>query len=143
MHALIPPLSFYLPPQDTMTLLLDHLKRVATKSEVNKMTSANLAVCFGPVLLCPSPQSALGAVEQAMDFKRHIEVLRYLLDIWPQHGGKHSSMLPPLVMGWPGSALAAHISAPGDCKYNARRAILHLWLPWRLPPWIPPLIAFR
>ncbi|ELU03330.1 hypothetical protein CAPTEDRAFT_214762 [Capitella teleta] len=81
-----------------MALLLDHLKRVASKAEVNKMTTSNLAVCFGPCLLCPSPESALGMVEQAMDFKRHIEVLRYLLDIWPKHAGaknKAKSNVPP------------------------------------------------
>lgn len=64
--------------QDTMTLVLNHLKRVASKSDLNKMTVDNLAVCFGPVLLCPSPSTSAD-----LDFKKHIEVLKYLLEIWP------------------------------------------------------------
>lgn len=70
-----------------MAVLLDHLKRVASKADVNKMTSQNLAVCFGPVVLCPSPHLATD-METALDFKKHIEVLHYLLDIWPENRGK-------------------------------------------------------
>ncbi len=78
--------------QDTLVALLDHIKKVASKCEVNKMTSHNLAVCFGPVLLCPSPQTAAD-MEVAMDFKKHIEVLHYLLDIWPASKGRHFQTL--------------------------------------------------
>ncbi|XP_013397846.1 rho GTPase-activating protein 100F [Lingula anatina] len=74
------------PNQDTMVMLLDHLNRVAKRSDINKMTTHNLAVCFGPVLLCPSPGSILN-VSAAMDFKKHIQVVQYLLDIWPQERG--------------------------------------------------------
>ncbi|XP_064625423.1 rho GTPase-activating protein 100F-like isoform X2 [Lineus longissimus] len=69
--------------QDTMIMLMNHLKRVVLKADLNKMTSQNVAVCFGPVLLCPAP-SSITDVEAAMDFKKHIEVLKYLLDIWPE-----------------------------------------------------------
>ena len=65
-----------------MVMLMNHLKRVIAKSDANKMNSQNLAVCFGPALLCPSPTS-ITDVTSAMDFRKHIEVLRYLLDIWP------------------------------------------------------------
>ena len=68
-----------------MELLLDHLKRVAVKANTNKMTTQNVAVCFGPVLLCPSLKSTTG--QDALDFRKHIEVLQYLLDIWPERTG--------------------------------------------------------
>ncbi len=71
--------------------LLDHIKKVASKAEANKMTTHNLAVCFGPVLLCPSPQTAAD-MEVAMDFKKHIEVLHYLLDIWPANRGERGGV---------------------------------------------------
>lgn len=72
------------------------------------MTHQNLAVCFGPVLLASTdgPPPALvrdgaregcgggggggrdaercrGEMVSAVDFKRHIEVLHYLLALWP------------------------------------------------------------
>ncbi|XP_071117302.1 rho GTPase-activating protein 100F-like isoform X1 [Haliotis cracherodii] len=65
--------------QDTMTVVLNHLKRVASNSDKNKMTLENLAICLGPALLCPSPATSTDA---ALDFKKHIEVLLYLLQIW-------------------------------------------------------------
>ncbi|XP_036361850.1 rho GTPase-activating protein 100F isoform X2 [Octopus sinensis] len=64
--------------QDTMTMVLNHLKKVASKSDLNKMTPENVAVCFGPVLLCPSPSTSAD-----LDFRKHIDVLKYLLEIWP------------------------------------------------------------
>ncbi|XP_062871307.1 rho GTPase-activating protein SYDE2 [Trichomycterus rosablanca] len=83
-----------LPEVEKVTLrkLLDHLKRVASHHEVNKMTCQNLAVCFGPVLLSQR-QDALGLANRvfmdseelasALHFKKHIEVLHYLLQLWP------------------------------------------------------------
>lgn len=64
------------------------------------MTHQNLAVCFGPVLLTPTQEvwraggggrgrgggKGLGQGEEiasAVDFKRHIEALHYLLQMWP------------------------------------------------------------
>lgn len=62
------------------------------------MTHQNLAVCFGPVLLTPTQEAwraggggrgagkGLGQGEEiasAVDFKRHIEALHYLLQMWP------------------------------------------------------------
>ncbi|XP_061563665.1 rho GTPase-activating protein SYDE1 [Cololabis saira] len=94
-----------LPPPEraTLSLLLDHLSLVASFSFCNRMTHQNLAVCFGPVLLTPT-QEAWRAGERggragrtgrgagkgpgeemasAVDFKRHIEALHYLLQLWP------------------------------------------------------------
>ncbi|XP_037361950.1 rho GTPase-activating protein SYDE1 [Talpa occidentalis] len=74
----------------TLTLLLDHLRLVSSFHAHNRMTPQNLAVCFGPVLL-PARQapartrirSSGPGITNAVDFKRHIEVLHYLLQAWP------------------------------------------------------------
>ncbi|KAJ1171322.1 hypothetical protein NDU88_003185 [Pleurodeles waltl] len=76
----------------TLKMLLDHLKRVASHHEVNKMTCQNLAVCFGPVLLSQRQETShhnnrvftdSEELASALDFKKHIEVLHYLLQMWP------------------------------------------------------------
>ncbi|KAK3528550.1 hypothetical protein QTP70_002794 [Hemibagrus guttatus] len=94
----------------TLSLLLDHLSLVASFSDCNLMTCQNLAVCFGPVLLTPTQDSWKGVgpgafpsapaghgsslggrnftqqsmeMASAVDFKRHIEALHYLLQLWP------------------------------------------------------------
>ncbi|XP_035827251.1 uncharacterized protein LOC101864642 [Aplysia californica] len=69
--------------QDTMALLLNHLRRVASHCDKNKMPIDNLAICFGPVLLCPAPSST---PDPLLDFRKHIEVLHYLLEIWSYEG---------------------------------------------------------
>ncbi|XP_066232782.1 rho GTPase-activating protein SYDE2 isoform X1 [Saccopteryx leptura] len=79
----------------TLKMLLDHLKLVASYHEVNKMTCQNLAVCFGPVLLSQRQETSnhnnrvftdSEELASALDFKKHIEVLHYLLQLWPvQH----------------------------------------------------------
>ncbi|XP_006898426.1 PREDICTED: rho GTPase-activating protein SYDE2 [Elephantulus edwardii] len=76
----------------TLKMLLDHLKLVASHHEVNKMTCQNLAVCFGPVLLSQRQETCTynnrvftdsEELASALDFKKHIEVLHYLLQLWP------------------------------------------------------------
>ncbi|XP_027550062.1 rho GTPase-activating protein SYDE2 isoform X1 [Neopelma chrysocephalum] len=78
----------------TLKMLLDHLKLVASYHEVNKMTCQNLAVCFGPVLLSQRQETTnhnnrvftdSEELASALDFKKHIEVLHYLLQLWPVH----------------------------------------------------------
>jgi hypothetical protein len=70
--------------QDTMAMMMNHLRRVAAHCDKNKMTINNLAICFGPVLLCPAPSSSS---DPAVDFSKHIDVLRYLLEIWECDNG--------------------------------------------------------
>ncbi|KAF1373452.1 hypothetical protein PFLUV_G00239000 [Perca fluviatilis] len=90
-----------LPPPEraTLSLLLDHLSLVASHSPSNRMNHQNLAVCFGPVLLTPTQDAWRGGgggrggrgggkgpgeeMASAVDFKRHIEALHYLLQLWP------------------------------------------------------------
>uniref|UniRef100_A0A3Q3F3T4 Rho GTPase-activating protein SYDE1 n=1 Tax=Labrus bergylta TaxID=56723 RepID=A0A3Q3F3T4_9LABR len=89
-----------LPPPEraTLSLLLDHLSLVASFSSSNRMTHQNLAVCFGPVLLTPTQEAWGGRgggrgsgpgeeLASAVDFKRHIEALHYLLQLWPGERG--------------------------------------------------------
>ncbi|XP_016418011.1 rho GTPase-activating protein SYDE2-like isoform X1 [Sinocyclocheilus rhinocerous] len=89
----------------TLRKLLDHLKRVASHHEVNKMTCQNLAVCFGPVLLSQRQEASCHGnrvfidseeLASALHFKKHIEVLHYLLQLWPvvDAQGKSSSPVP-------------------------------------------------
>ncbi|KAK7132873.1 hypothetical protein R3I93_019197 [Phoxinus phoxinus] len=92
--------------------LLDHLKRVASHHEVNKMTCQNLAVCFGPVLLSQRQEASCHGnrvfidseeLASALHFKKHIEVLHYLLQLWPvvDAQGKSSSPVPALMESLP------------------------------------------
>ncbi|XP_007578890.1 rho GTPase-activating protein SYDE1 [Poecilia formosa] len=85
------------PEKATLSVLLDHLSLVASFSSFNRMTHQNLAVCFGPVLLTPTQEARRAAgwggrgktlcpgeeMANAVDFKRHIEALHYLLQLWP------------------------------------------------------------
>ncbi|CAL4064152.1 unnamed protein product [Meganyctiphanes norvegica] len=63
--------------RNTLFLLMDHLRLVASQSERNKMTTQNLAICFGPVLMLQSES------EDPMDFHQPISILKFLLDLWP------------------------------------------------------------
>jgi len=72
--------------KDTLTYLLDHLKRVAVRADVNKMTSLNVAVCFGPAVVCPSPHADVD-VHATDKLDKHVDLLKYMLDIWPETRG--------------------------------------------------------
>ncbi|XP_049782686.1 rho GTPase-activating protein 100F [Schistocerca cancellata] len=61
----------------TLIFLMDHLALVVSQSERNKMSPQNLAICFGPVLMLQSEEG------RELDFNQPINVLRYLLEIWP------------------------------------------------------------
>ena len=71
-----------------MAMVLNHLQTVARNSDKNKMSLDQLAVCLGPVLLCPSPSSSDNA---DLEFKKHIEVLKYLLEIWTEQNGDYDN----------------------------------------------------
>uniref|UniRef100_A0A3Q0T0T7 Rho GTPase-activating protein SYDE1 n=1 Tax=Amphilophus citrinellus TaxID=61819 RepID=A0A3Q0T0T7_AMPCI len=110
-----------LPPPEraTLSLLLDHLSLVASFSAANRMTHQNLAVCFGPVLLTPTQEGFSHGEEMAsaVDFKRHIEALHYLLQLWPVNENADAS--PP-----PSPTLAQH-----PLGQQHRRPALRLALP--------------
>lgn len=66
-----------------MRMVLNHLHKVAAQSEKNKMGLDQLATCMGPVLLCPSSGTA---ESEALEYRKHTEVLKYLLEIWTEKG---------------------------------------------------------
>ncbi|KAM9831542.1 rho GTPase-activating protein SYDE2 [Neosynchiropus ocellatus] len=91
----------------TLRMLLDHLKLVASHQDVNKMTCQNLAVCFGPVLLsqrqeasCHSNRVFIDSEElaSALHFKKHIEVLHYLLQLWPVVDPRSGTSVAPSLL---------------------------------------------
>ena len=63
--------------------MLNHLKRVAGRSDVNKMTVSAVARVFGPLLICPP----FRLVRQfPVELTRLADLLRYVLEIWPSPG---------------------------------------------------------
>uniref|UniRef100_W5M7B3 ABR activator of RhoGEF and GTPase n=1 Tax=Lepisosteus oculatus TaxID=7918 RepID=W5M7B3_LEPOC len=68
----------------TFLTLLEHLKRVAEKEPINKMSLHNLATVFGPTLLRPSEVETKGHINLASDIWSHdvmaqVQVLLYYL----------------------------------------------------------------
>ncbi|XP_076053932.1 rho GTPase activating protein at 100F isoform X3 [Oratosquilla oratoria] len=70
----------------TLFLLMDHLKLVASQSDRNKMTTQNLAICFGPVLMLQSEG------EENLDFHQPISILKFLLDLWPAKSAREAEV---------------------------------------------------
>ena len=46
------------------------------------MDEKNLAICFGPTMMCPPINS--NAISEVFDFKKQIQALEFLFKIWPQ-----------------------------------------------------------
>ncbi|XP_048449513.1 active breakpoint cluster region-related protein-like [Rhincodon typus] len=72
------------PNLSTLLFLLDHLKRVAEKEPVNKMSVHNLATVFGPTLLRPSETEHKVHTNTVSDIWSHevmaqVQVLLYYL----------------------------------------------------------------
>lgn len=74
--------KFPRPSKMTIMYLLDHFVTVLLNSDANKMDSHNLAVCIGPVLLCPSLGGS--AISTVNDTKKDINAIKLLLEIWPK-----------------------------------------------------------
>jgi len=66
----------------TLTYIMDHLALVVSQSPRNKMSAQNLSICLAPVLMVQSE-----AKEKPIDFQQPVNVLRYLLEIWPPKSG--------------------------------------------------------
>ena len=54
------------PHYDTVFYLLQHLRRVADLSSVNKMAASNLGIVFGPTLMMPPPDMSMEEVAHNM-----------------------------------------------------------------------------
>ena len=59
------------------------MKLVTLHQADNRMTAANIALCFGPFLSPPNPTETDGDSPEANSIRFHIEIIKYLLDIWP------------------------------------------------------------
>ncbi|XP_063622732.1 rho GTPase-activating protein 26 isoform X2 [Cydia splendana] len=62
--------------RDMLRLVVDHLRRIAARSDRNLMTPSNLAVCFGPTLL-RAPRESVAAI---LDLKFYNVLVETLLD---------------------------------------------------------------
>ena len=60
----------------TLIFIMDHLVLVVKNQDTNRMTGRNVAVCFGPVLMCPP-------IEKMVDFQEYVDALEFLISIWP------------------------------------------------------------
>ncbi|RUS85121.1 hypothetical protein EGW08_007126 [Elysia chlorotica] len=65
---------------EMLDMLISHLKRISEESETNKMTVANLGVCFGPSLMRPEEES-MAAI---MDIKFCNIVVEILINNYDQ-----------------------------------------------------------
>ncbi|XP_062887727.1 PH_BCR_vertebrate and RhoGAP_Bcr domain-containing protein isoform X1 [Mobula hypostoma] len=98
-------LSLPEPNFTTFLFLLDHLKRVAEKEHINKMSLHNLATVFGPTLLRPSdkdskiPSNPTQAITMAdswsLEVMSQVQVLLYFLQLEtiPTPDSKRQSIL--------------------------------------------------
>ncbi|XP_050536599.1 rho GTPase-activating protein 100F-like isoform X2 [Daktulosphaira vitifoliae] len=75
----------------TLTYIMDHLALVVSQSSRNKMSAQNLSICLAPVLMVQSEHK-----EKPIDFQQPLNVLRYLLEIWPNKSVREC--LPPSVV---------------------------------------------
>ena len=66
----------------TLIFIMEHLHRIIEHKEDNKMDEKNLAICFGPTMMCPPINS--NAISEVFDFKKQIQALEFLFKIWPQ-----------------------------------------------------------
>ncbi|KAG9268040.1 rho GTPase-activating protein SYDE1 [Astyanax mexicanus] len=139
------------PERATLSFLLDHLSLVASFSDCNLMTCQNLAVCFGPVLLTPTQESwraglpgssseGFGGsgssqsrstnhsaeIASAVDFKRHIEALHYLLQLWPIPTGRLMDQSP---YSFDESPVPLHPPSQNPLQRRAQRVPLRVELP--------------
>ena len=71
---------------------MDHLSRVSAQSSRNKMNPHNLAICFAPVLMMDvnsanassAVSSVTGAPGEIANISEPIQILKYLIEIWPK-----------------------------------------------------------
>ncbi|CAH0556139.1 unnamed protein product [Brassicogethes aeneus] len=76
----------------TLIFLMDHLALVVSASDRNKMSALNLATALAPPLMLQSTEIATPTSmmkPHELDYQQPINVLKYLLQIWPtpKHAG--------------------------------------------------------
>lgn len=80
--------------QGTVVFLFNHLKLISLHQSENRMTSSNLAVCFGPLFTHPTVEED-GDKEsnETNSMRLHIEVIKYLLEIWPKNFSTNNNIV--------------------------------------------------
>ena len=81
-----------LPLQDCLVHVMDHLSRVTAQHARNKMNAQNLSICFAPVLMLDfaadassaTPANAVSTEQGTPNISEPIQVLKYLIEIWPK-----------------------------------------------------------
>lgn len=81
--------------QATLRALLLHLSNVASHAEVNKMTVANLAVVFSPVVLSEADHDMTSIAAATEEDRTMEDLITYFHDIFPAPLGRNSP-LPPV-----------------------------------------------
>ncbi|XP_065214984.1 rho GTPase-activating protein 100F isoform X2 [Planococcus citri] len=84
----------------TLIFVMDHLSLVVSQSATNKMSAQNLSIIFAPLLMIRSETE-----EKEIDFNQPINILRYLLEVWP------SKSVREIIIG-PGKISAAPTGPP-------------------------------
>ena len=86
-----------MPPinQATLRALLMHLSNVASYSEKNKMTVANLAVIFSPVILSETDHETTSLAAAAEEDRTMEDLIVYCADIFSMPTARNSP-LPPV-----------------------------------------------
>ncbi|GAA6106727.1 active breakpoint cluster region-related protein [Tachysurus ichikawai] len=69
--------------RNTLLFLLHHLKRVAEKEELNKMSLCNLATVFGPTLMRP-PATSFDQCAPPVDISQEVEVQVHVIYLYLQ-----------------------------------------------------------
>lgn len=59
----------------TLAFLMTFLHEIAANSEVNKMNAKNLAICFGPNILCPPPSDSSAALTKNAQTLKVVELI--------------------------------------------------------------------
>ncbi|XP_063365993.1 rho GTPase-activating protein 26 [Cydia amplana] len=127
--------------RDMLRLVVDHLRRVAARSERNLMTASNLAVCFGPTLL-RAPRESVAAI---LDLKFYNVLVETLLDhadlIFAQSPqGPNVQQATPAQNGLRASPapLSSALLRAADCAARDRAAAPRSRCRAAAPPPLPP-----
>ena len=68
--------------QNCLVHLLDHLASVTSQASRNKMNPHNLAICFSPVLMLDTSDHL--DLESEPSIVQQLQILKYLIEIWPK-----------------------------------------------------------
>lgn len=112
--------------KSTLYALMNHLKKVAMHNRHNKMNCQNLAVCFGPVLLGPTNTTGGMDLKGAIGFKRHIQVLNYMLSNWPSTPVAYHHLVTDNIASPPSHDADDYDEVSGDATVMVPTVVDHL-----------------